>query len=102
MSSSTKSKLIPYVIIFTMNHIQRAWLKVLSPVSGFVNDKLAKRSGMLGKLGRFYAFGPREFGYHPSNKILAYVNHVVVENMALHFHKHSPMKYPPSHPGASP
>lgn len=28
-----------------MNPIQKAWLKVLSPISGFVNEKMAKRSG---------------------------------------------------------
>lgn len=28
-----------------MNPIQKAWLKVLSPLSGFVNEKMAKRSG---------------------------------------------------------
>lgn len=42
-----------------MNYIQRAWLVVLRPVSSFVNEKLAKKSGLLGRIGRFYAFGPR-------------------------------------------
>jgi hypothetical protein len=42
-----------------MNIIQRTWLTVLRPVSTFVNDKLAKKSGLLGRLGRFFAFGPR-------------------------------------------
>jgi hypothetical protein len=42
-----------------MNFIQRAWLIALRPVSTFVNDKLAKKSGLLGKFGRFFAFGPR-------------------------------------------
>lgn len=78
-----------------MNYIQRTWLRVLSPVSHFVNDKLAKKSGLLGRLGRFYSFGPREFGYHPTSKILAYVNYHVVENIALNLHKHSALKYTP-------
>ena len=30
-----------------MNHLQQAWLKVLAPVIPLVNDKLAKRSGLL-------------------------------------------------------
>ena len=42
-----------------MNFIQRAWLVALKPVSTFVNEKLAKKSGLLGRIGRFYAFGPR-------------------------------------------
>ena len=30
-----------------MNPIQRAWLRVLQPVSFVVNEKLAKRSGRI-------------------------------------------------------
>jgi hypothetical protein len=75
-----------------MNYIQRAWLVALRPVTGFVNEKLAKKTGMLGRIGRFYAFGPREFGYHPTNKLLAYVNHIIVANMGFLFHKYSMVK----------
>ena len=75
-----------------MNFIQRAWLVALRPVSSFVNDKLAKKSGILGRIGRFYAFGPREFGYHPTNRFMAYANHIVVSNMGFLFHKYSFMK----------
>lgn len=42
-----------------MNYIQKAWLWVLSPVTPFINEKLAKRSGILGKIGRFFVIGPR-------------------------------------------
>jgi hypothetical protein len=42
-----------------MNYIQRQWLVILRPIANFVNHKLAKKSGMLGRIGRFYAFGPR-------------------------------------------
>ena len=42
-----------------MNYIQRAWLYALRPVTNLVNDKLAKKSGMLGRIGRFFAIGPR-------------------------------------------
>jgi len=42
-----------------MNYIQRAWLFALRPVSTLVNDKLAKKSGALGRIGRFFAIGPR-------------------------------------------
>jgi len=75
-----------------MNYIQRAWLIALRPISSFVNEKLAKKTGLLGRIGRFYAFGPREFGYHPTNKFLAYVNQIVVSNMGLVFHKYSVIK----------
>ena len=42
-----------------MNYIQRAWLVALRPVSSLLNDKIAKKSGMLGRIGRFFAVGPR-------------------------------------------
>ena len=42
-----------------MNYIQRAWLIVLKPVVTLVNDKMAKKSGVIGRIGRFFAFGPR-------------------------------------------
>lgn len=75
-----------------MNFIQKAWLVALRPVGIFVNQKLAQKSGMLGRIGRFYAIGPREFGYHPTSKLLAYVNHLVVSNMGFLFHKYSMVK----------
>lgn len=76
-----------------MNPIQQAWLKVLRPVTYFVNEKLAKKSGILGRIGRFYSFGPREYGYHPSTKLLKSLNNMVVETMAFFFHKYSFLKY---------
>lgn len=42
-----------------MNYIQRGWLYALRPVSTLLNDKLAKKSGALGRIGRFFAIGPR-------------------------------------------
>lgn len=77
----------------TMNYIQKAWLKVLSPVIPFINEKLAKRSGLLGKLGRFFAIGPREFGAHPSSKIAAFMNRYFMGGMAMMFHRYSFWKY---------
>ena len=75
-----------------MNFIQRAWLVALRPITTFVNESVAKKSGLIGRIGRFYAFGPREFGYHPTNRLLAYVNHIVVANMGFNFHKYSFVK----------
>lgn len=76
-----------------MNHLQQAWLKILAPVIPLVNDKLAKRSGLLGKIGKFFAFGPRQFGYHPTNKFLALINQVFLQNIPFLMHKHSFLKY---------
>ena len=76
-----------------MNYIQRAWLTALKPLAHFVNDKLAKKTGLIGRIGRFYAFGPREYGFHPSNKLFGYVNSIIVQNMGLLFHKYSMIKY---------
>jgi len=39
-----------------------------------INEKLAKRSGILGKFGRFFLIGPREFGVHPTTKIFIFAN----------------------------
>ena len=75
-----------------MNYLQRAWLWALRPVTGFVNEKLAKRSGLLGKLGRFFAIGPREFGYHPTSKMLAYTNRVLLQGMGFMLHRYSGLK----------
>ena len=76
-----------------MNYIQRGWLKVLNPIVTLVNDKLATRSGFLGKIGRFFAFGPRQFGYHPINKYFAVANQILVQNIGLATHRYSVIKY---------
>ena len=76
-----------------MNFIQRAWLVALRPVISLVNDKMATRSGILGRIGKFYAFGPREFGYHPINRWFAYVNQIMVLNIGISMHRYSFMKY---------
>ena len=75
-----------------MNPIQKGWLKVLSPVITLVNDKLAKRSGMVGKLAKFFSFGPRQFGFHPINKFIAVWNRMVLDTMAIALHHHSYIK----------
>lgn len=77
-----------------MNYIQRGWLRVLSPVITLVNDKLAKRSGVLGKFGKFFAFGPRQFGYHPINNLLEFGNKLLMRTIPMLTHRHSLLKYP--------
>jgi hypothetical protein len=76
-----------------MNVIQKAWLKVLAPIIPLVNDKLAKKGGILGRIGKFYAFGPRQFGYHPTSKFIAFANHIYLQSIPLATHKYSFLKY---------
>jgi hypothetical protein len=83
-----------------MNHIQRAWLYVLRPFSYLINEKLAQRSGLfyiklglLGKIGKFFLIGPREFGFHPSNRFLIFMNGVTLEYLAFLMHRYSIIKY---------
>lgn len=75
-----------------MNPIQKAWLKILSPFSYIVNEKLAKRPGLIGKIGKFFMIGPREFGYHPSNKIFILINYMNLQNLAFVGHRYSLLK----------
>lgn len=72
-----------------MNPIQKAWLRVLSPVVTLVNDKLAKRSGLVGKFARFFAFGPRQYGFHPINKAIYIINRVLLQASAQALHTYS-------------
>jgi hypothetical protein len=76
-----------------MNYIQRAWLKVLHPVITLVNGKLSKRSGLIGRMARFFAFGPRQFGYHPSTKIFLFFNALLKQNLAVLGHRYPIIRY---------
>eukprot|EP01016_Furgasonia_blochmanni_P044206 TRINITY_DN611_c0_g1_i1.p2 TRINITY_DN611_c0_g1~~TRINITY_DN611_c0_g1_i1.p2 ORF type:complete len:269 (-),score=79.06 TRINITY_DN611_c0_g1_i1:111-917(-) len=60
--------------LIKMNPIQKAWLKVLSPLAYVINEKLAKRSGFFGRIGKFFIIGPREYGVHPLNKLFQFFN----------------------------
>ena len=71
-----------------MNPIQKAWLKVLRPVVTLVNDKMAKKTGIIGRIGKFYSFGPRQFGFHPINRYIAYTNNLILDFMGLILHKY--------------
>ena len=57
-----------------MNTVQRLMLRVLEHPANFINNNLAKRSGLLGRIGRFWSIGAREYGVHPSTKFLKFVN----------------------------
>ena len=76
-----------------MNPLQKAWLVALKPVVTFVNEKMATRSGIVGKLGRFFSFGPRQFGYHPINRLIFFANNLILEHVGLSLHRYSIIKY---------
>jgi hypothetical protein len=80
-----------------MNYIQRAWLVALRPVITLVNDKMAKRSGFIGKIGRFFAFGPRQYGFHTTNKILLACNRLTLAAIPFFTARYSVIKYPLAH-----
>ena len=69
-----------------MNFIQKAWLTVLTPAAHVINEKIATRPGMAGRIGRFWAIGPREFGVHPLNNFMRYVirHHLQTIGWLLH------------------
>lgn len=73
-----------------MNFMQKAWLKVLTPVSYVVNEKMATRPGMIGRFGRFFAIGPREYGAHSFNNMMGYLNAEMMYMLQMSFHR-SPM-----------
>mmetsp|Transcript_66009 Transcript_66009/g.76682 ORF Transcript_66009/g.76682 Transcript_66009/m.76682 type:complete len:212 (+) Transcript_66009:26-661(+) len=71
-----------------MNPIQKAWLQILSPFAYVINEKLAKRSGVLGKIGKFFIIGPRQYGVHPFNKLLIYLNRKYIHTAAFLLHRY--------------
>lgn len=75
-----------------MNPIQKYWLKFLEPVAFLINEKLAKRSGFFGKIGKFFIIGPREYGSHPINKMFIYLNRRYMGVSALLLHRYSVLK----------
>ena len=83
-----------------MNHIQKLWLQVLSPLAYIVNEKLAKRSGIdfvedywylgfFGKIGKFFVIGPREYGVHPLNKMFIFMNRKYMFAQGVLLHRYS-------------
>ncbi|EGR31133.1 hypothetical protein IMG5_117260 [Ichthyophthirius multifiliis] len=75
-----------------MNPIQKAWLQILQPVSFVINEKLAKRSGLLGKIGRFFMIGPREYGVHPLNRMFIFLNRKYLSYQGVALHRYSFIK----------
>jgi len=57
-----------------------------------INEKLAKRSGIFGKLGKFFLIGPREYGMHPMNKLFIFLNRRYMYGSAFLLHRYSYVK----------
>eukprot|EP01017_Pseudomicrothorax_dubius_P041476 TRINITY_DN663_c0_g1_i3.p1 TRINITY_DN663_c0_g1~~TRINITY_DN663_c0_g1_i3.p1 ORF type:complete len:230 (+),score=61.92 TRINITY_DN663_c0_g1_i3:160-849(+) len=72
-----------------MNPIQKLWLRALSPLAYVINEKLAKRSGLVGRIGKFFMIGPREFGVHPMTKAFLYANRRYLFGLGIALHKYS-------------
>ena len=75
-----------------MNPIQRAWLKALGPVMYVVNEKLATRSGLVGKIGKFLVIGPREYGRHSIGPFLKCYNQFLLTGIGQMAHRHSALR----------
>lgn len=65
-----------------MNPIQKGLLIAFRPFMEFFNRSIATRSGLLGKFGKFYKFGPREYGAHTTTKFFRYINYVFLSATA--------------------
>lgn len=57
-----------------MNPIQKAMMMTMSPLMNAFNTKIATRSGLVGRFGKFFKFGNREYGSHTSTNVLKYLN----------------------------
>ena len=75
-----------------MNPIQRVFLRVLQGPANFMNNNLSKRAGLVGRLSRFWAIGLRDYGVHPSSKLLKSMNAQYLMALKFLFGRQSPMK----------
>lgn len=68
-----------------MNPIQKTWLKTSRPLMEAFNNKLGSRGGMIGRFGRFFAFGVRNYGVHPTARLAKWLNEQYLQLFAFHF-----------------
>ena len=61
-----------------MNPIQKMWLRSFTPAMNFFNEKIATRGGLTGRIAKFYKFGARENGAHPTTKLFRLLNHMIL------------------------
>ena len=50
---------------------------------------MAKRSGLVGRIGKFFMIGPREYGTHPINKMFIFLNRRYMFASAFLLHRYS-------------
>jgi hypothetical protein len=65
---------------------------VLKPVAYVVNEKMAPRAGLLGRIGKFFMIGPREYGMHPFNRAFVFLNRRYMSGSAILLHRYSAIK----------
>ena len=75
-----------------MNYIQRGWMRVLAGPANFINNNLAKREGLIGRAGRFWAMGSRQNGYHVSTRVVQYFNKLYLYTLYQFFSRQPMMK----------
>ena len=68
-----------------MNPTQKLLLRLLRGPANFINNNLAKRPGVLGRIGRFWAIGSREYGAHTSTKFLKSINNIYLKAVKYMF-----------------
>ena len=61
-----------------MNPVQRIYMKLLAPLGNFMNNNISNRSGLIGKFGRFWSIGNRQYGYHPSSRYFKLINNYMM------------------------
>lgn len=61
------------------------WLRVLRGPANFINNNLALRPGMLGRLGRIMRVGPRQNSNHTSSKLFKFLNSQIVDFIGFFF-----------------
>ena len=61
-----------------MNPIQKGLMMATKPFLEFFNNKIAARPGIIGRFGKFYQFGLREYGSHTTTKMFRFYNRCVM------------------------
>ena len=75
-----------------MNPAQRLFLRIAQVPGNFINNNLGQRSGMIGRIARFWAIGARDYGVHPSTKYLKVLNTQLLFGIKMLFARQSSNK----------
>ena len=52
----------------------------------YFNNNIATKSGIVGRFGRFFKFGSREYGTHYTTKYIKCLNSFLINTMAYFLH----------------